>query len=74
MKLRLKIISGCLLLTAFMPACANVQQIDRGRLARKIMQYEPMPHQEAFVTEMHSIREGAAGGAGHSAGGGCGCN
>lgn len=55
-------------------ACANVQQIDRGRLAKKIMQLEPVPHQQSFVTEVHSIREGAAGGVNQNAGGGCGCN
>lgn len=55
-------------------ACANVDQINRGRLAKQIMQLEPLPHQQSFITEIHSIREGAAGGTGQSAGGGCGCN
>jgi len=55
-------------------ACANVHQIDRGRLAKKMMQIDPMPHQEAFLNEVHNIREGAAGGTNQSAGGGCGCN
>ncbi|MBI4412605.1 MAG: DUF4266 domain-containing protein [Deltaproteobacteria bacterium] len=55
-------------------ACANVHQIDRGRLSRKTMQLEPMPHQKTFIDEAHSIREGAAGGVDQNAGGGCGCN
>lgn len=55
-------------------ACANVAQIDRGRLAKPIMQLQPMGHQQKFVNEMHVIREGAAGGTGQNAGGGCGCN
>ena len=55
-------------------SCANVHQIDRGRLARKVMQLEPMPNQQSFITEAHSIREGSAGGVNQNAGGGCGCN
>ncbi|EKD41470.1 MAG: hypothetical protein ACD_73C00709G0001 [uncultured bacterium] len=38
------------------------------------MQFDPAPHQQAFIDEVHNIREGAAGGSGHNAGGGCGCN
>lgn len=55
-------------------SCANVHQIDRGRLAKRMMQIDPAPHQEAFRDEVHTIREGAAGGTNQSAGGGCGCN
>ena len=55
-------------------ACAKVPQIDRGRLAKRIMQFEPLPEQQSFLNEVHTIREGAAGGDGQSAGGGCGCN
>jgi hypothetical protein len=55
-------------------ACANVQQINRGRLASRIMQLNPIPNKQAFLDEFHSIREGADGGKGKSAGGGCGCN
>jgi len=62
------------LLVAILGACANVNQIDRGRLAKRHMQLEPMPHQEAFLNEVHATREGAAGGTDLSAGGGCGCN
>lgn len=69
-------IFSLIFLSLFFPliSCVNVQQIDRGRLARKVMQLEPMPHQQAFITEMHSIREGSAGGVNQNAGGGCGCN
>jgi hypothetical protein len=69
----LSVVSGMIALI-LLAACANVQQIDRGRLAKRIMQLEPMPHQQVFITEMHETREGAAGGFGKSAGGGCGCN
>ena len=72
----MRILKIALFLAALMllSACANVDQIDRGRMAKRIMQLEPMPHQQSFITEMHDIREGAAGGFGNSAGGGCGCN
>ncbi len=54
--------------------CARVHQIDRGTLSRQIMQFEPMGNRQAFLNDFHSIREGASGGVGQSAGGGCGCN
>jgi len=63
-----------LLLCLGAQACMRVHQIDRGRLAKPIMQFEAVPHQQDFITEMHNIREGAAGGTGQNAGGGCGCN
>lgn len=75
MKKNLKFLSLIFLCLFFsLVSCANVQQIDRGRLARKVMQLEPMPHQQSFITEAHSIREGSAGGVNQNAGGGCGCN
>ena len=70
-KTLLQLISVSLVLLA---GCTNIHQIDRARLSKKIMQLEPLAHQQAFITEAHSIREGAAGGTGQSAGGGCGCN
>ncbi|OUR96725.1 hypothetical protein A9Q84_10310 [Halobacteriovorax marinus] len=54
-------------------SCANVKQIDRGRLSSKIMQLDPKPEEQAFLEEINSYREGAAGGS-SSVGGGCGCN
>lgn len=58
----------------FLNSCVTVHQIDRARLAKPMMQLEPLPHQSAFADEIHTIREGAAGASGASAGGGCGCN
>ncbi len=55
-------------------ACATVAQIDRGRLAKKTMQFDSFSHADSFRDEMHADREGSAGGVGQSAGGGCGCN
>jgi hypothetical protein len=54
--------------------CTTVQQIDRENLSRRIMQFEPEPNHQVFINDFHSIREGASGGTGQSAGGGCGCN
>ncbi len=63
-----------LVLLGFVCGCAMVNQVDRGAFSKKIMQFEPCPELSAFTDEVHSIREGAAGGSGQSAGGGCGCN
>ncbi|OIQ16074.1 MAG: hypothetical protein BM556_15550 [Bacteriovorax sp. MedPE-SWde] len=54
-------------------SCANVKQIDRSRLSSKIMKIDPKPEEQAFLEEINSYREGAAGGS-SSVGGGCGCN
>lgn len=53
--------------------CANVAQIDRGQLSRKIMSLEPRPEESSFKNEVRSFREGAVGGSA-AVGGGCGCN
>ncbi len=37
------------------------------------MQLDPKPEEQAFLEEINSYREGAAGGS-SSVGGGCGCN
>lgn len=63
-----------ILLSIFMlSSCANVKQIDRGRLATKNMQLDPTPEESTFLNEVNSYREGAAGGS-SAIGGGCGCN
>jgi hypothetical protein len=62
------------LITAVLNSCATVHQIDRENLSTKKMQFEPEPGKQSAITEFHSIREGASGGTGQSAGGGCGCN
>lgn len=62
------------LLTAILlTSCANVDQIDRGHLAKKIMQLDPHPEESAFRNEVRSFRESAIGGT-SAVGGGCGCN
>lgn len=57
----------------FITSCANVDQIDRGLLAKKIMQFDPHPEETSFQEEVNTFREGAIGGT-TSVGGGCGCN
>jgi hypothetical protein len=60
----------CLMLLS---SCANVPQIDRGVLAKRIMQFDPHPEETIFQDEVRAFREGAIGG-GKAVGGGCGCN
>lgn len=67
----LKVITALLLLGLF--SCANVEQIDRGFLSKKIMQLDPHPEESSFRNEVRSFREGAIGGS-EAVGGGCGCN
>ncbi|MBK25693.1 MAG: arginine decarboxylase [Halobacteriovorax sp.] len=62
-----------IVLTVLAASCANVKQIERGRLSSKIMQLNPNPEESVFLEEVNSYREGAAGGSA-SVGGGCGCN
>jgi hypothetical protein len=70
-----KFLWGLGLLSALaLTGCTTVQQIDRENLSRRIMQFEPEPNHQVFINDFHSIREGASGGTGQSAGGGCGCN
>jgi hypothetical protein len=60
-------------LMAALAGCANVDQIDRGRLSKRIMQLDPHPEESAFRNEVRSFRESAIGGS-SAVGGGCGCN
>lgn len=62
-----------IVITMLVSGCANVDQIDRGRLSKKIMQLDPHPEESTFRNEVRSFREGAIGGS-EAVGGGCGCN
>lgn len=62
-----------LLILLLLVSCANVPQIDRGILAKKMMQPDPHPEETQFQDEVRAFREGAIGG-GKAVGGGCGCN
>jgi hypothetical protein len=54
-------------------SCANVDQIDRGYLSKKIMSFDAHPEESTFRDEVRAFREGAVGGSA-AVGGGCGCN
>jgi len=60
-------------ISLFLNSCANVEQIDRGFLSKKIMALDPHPEESVFQNEVRSFREGAVGG-NSAVGGGCGCN
>jgi Domain of unknown function (DUF4266) len=54
-------------------ACATVPQDRRARLADPMMSLTDEPLDAARRQKLYDAREGAAGGDGASAGGGCGC-
>ena len=54
-------------------ACATVPQNRRARLADPMMSLTDEPMEAARRQKLYDTREGAAGGDGASAGGGCGC-
>jgi hypothetical protein len=54
-------------------ACATVPQNRRARLADPMMSLTDEPLDAARRQKLYDTREGAAGGDGASAGGGCGC-
>jgi len=53
--------------------CATVAQNRRGRLADPMMRLDDEPLDAYRQQKMYTTREGAAGGDGTTAGGGCGC-
>jgi starvation-inducible outer membrane lipoprotein len=59
--------------TAFLAACATVPQNRRVRLADPMMGLKDEPLDAARRQKLYDTREGAAGGDGATAGGGCGC-
>ena len=54
-------------------ACAAVPQNRRARLADPMMSLTDEPLDAARRQKLYDTREGAAGGDGAAAGGGCGC-
>jgi hypothetical protein len=61
------------LLAVTASACAAVPQNRRARLADPMMSLTDEPLDAARRQKLYDTREGAAGGDGASAGGGCGC-
>ena len=62
-----------LMILTYAVSCANVEQIDRGFLSKKIMSFDAHPEESMFRNEVRAFREGAVGGTA-AVGGGCGCN
>jgi hypothetical protein len=65
--------ASVILLTLAASACATVPQNRRGRLADPMMRLTDEPLDAARRQKLYDTREGAAGGDGAAAGGGCGC-
>jgi uncharacterized protein DUF4266 len=61
------------LLAAATTACATVPQNRRARLADPMMNLNDEPLDAYRRQKLYDTREGAAGGDGTAAGGGCGC-
>lgn len=62
------------LVACALAACRVVPKNRRQYLADPTMQPEVEPLREKAHAKMHMAREGAAGGDGEPAGGGCGCS
>jgi hypothetical protein len=60
-------------LSTLTSGCAIVPQNRRARLADPIMSFDVDPLDAHRKSKFYSTREGAAGGDGTPAGGGCGC-
>ena len=61
------------LATATLAACATVPQNRRAHFADPMMGLRDEPLDAASRQKLYDTREGAAGGDGTTAGGGCGC-
>jgi hypothetical protein len=61
------------IVAALSSACATVPQNRRARLADPMMNLNEEPLDAARHQKLYDTREGAAGGDGANAGGGCGC-
>lgn len=59
---------------AFLPSCSNVENWQKSKFVDPIMTYRDGTAQSHFDQKVFHSIEGAAGGFGQSAGGGCGCN
>jgi len=62
-----------MLLLGALPSCATVPQNRRARLADPMMSLTDEPLDVYRRQKLYDSREGAAGGDGATAGGGCGC-
>jgi hypothetical protein len=68
-----ELVLAVVLLALAAPACATVPQNRRARLADPMMNLTDEPLDAYRRQKLYDTREGAAGGDGAAAGGGCGC-
>ena len=68
-----RLLVAAALLSLGASACATVAQNRRARLADPMMSLTDEPLDAARKQKLYDTREGAAGGDGAAAGGGCGC-
>ena len=61
------------LLSICLGSCNTVEFYEKGALSSPVMSFELDAGRAAFHQKVHYATEGAAGGLGTSAGGGCGC-
>jgi hypothetical protein len=67
-------LAAWLVLAALSSGCAIVPKNRRKYLADPTMQASDSPLEDRARRKLHTAREGAAGGDGEPAGGGCGCS
>ncbi len=70
---RLVLALAAVLLAVSATGCATVPQSRRARLADPMMSLSEDPLETYSKQKLYTSREGAAGGDGAAAGGGCGC-
>ena len=73
MRARIAILAGFAVVAGLVAGCATVPQNRRGHLADPMMSLTGDPTDAARRQKLYDTREGAAGGDGATAGGGCGC-
>lgn len=72
--MRKKLVAVLIVLAAALPACGTVEYWEKGHHAEPVMAYSGDGTLSHFEQKVFQSIEGAAGGFGASAGGGCGCN
>ncbi|HEX4338393.1 MAG TPA: DUF4266 domain-containing protein [Polyangiaceae bacterium] len=68
-----RVVAAVLVVATLSSACATVPQNRRARFADPMMSLSGEPLDAARRQKLYDSREGAAGGDGTPAGGGCGC-
>jgi hypothetical protein len=72
--MRKKLLAVLAVVAACLPSCGSVEYWEKGHHAEPVMAYQGDGTLSHFEQKVFQSIEGAAGGFGASAGGGCGCN